>query len=177
MTDTIDLGDGETAEFRTALTGGDQEWYLILRDKLMEENGTAKPAVTGPDPANSAVMKTTPAVPAYLRVQDNIALIDAILGLLLESWTLPDALPWTHAMRKTMDLEIQETLDTAALAAGKRFTGSGPKQRKYSDTSEGTSATSATAPRPEPAPQPSGTASTLSGRNSTPPRRTTTPQK
>jgi hypothetical protein len=153
MPDKIDLGDGDYAEIRTELTGGDQKWYLILRGKLMRENGTAKPAYTEPDPANTARMREVPAVAAELTAEDNIALLDAVLGRLLVSWSLPQGLPWTSGMRDETDLDIMNALDDASLAASRRLMGIGPKLRSFL-TSASTSSTTAPAPRTEPTPEP-----------------------
>jgi len=153
MPDKIDLGDGEYAEIRTELTGGDQKWYLILRDKLRRENGTAKPATSGPDPANSAVMLEVPAVPAELLVEDNITLLDAVLGRLLTS-SSRFALPWTPGMRDETDLDIVTALDEKGLEASNRLVGGGPKRNQSTPTSAPTSSTDASAPQPEQTPEP-----------------------
>lgn len=168
MNKEIDLGGGNRAEMRVDLTGGDQKRYLIRRDEMMRENGTAKPAESRPDPANPAVMLDIPAVPAYLTVADNIALLDHVLANLLVSWTLPEQLPWTEDFRETMDLDVVNALDAAAMSVSRYIMGTGPKPTKTLPTSGDTSSGNAAASPEEPEATTSGTPSGSSEDGSTP---------
>jgi hypothetical protein len=155
MPERIDLGeDGEWAEIRTEFTGGDQKWYLILRDKLARENGTAKPGQSMPDPANPAVMLNIPPTPAELLPADNMDLLDGVLARFLTSWSLAPALPWSSAMRDVMDLDnVVLPLDGAALKVSRHLLGLGPKPTKSTPTSAGTSSGSAPASPAEDTPR------------------------
>lgn len=155
MPERFDLGEeGQWAEIRTELTGGDQKRYLILREKLARENGTARPGETKPDPANPAVMLNVPPTPAELLAEDNIDLLDDVLARFLTAWSLPQTLPWTPAMRDVMDLDnVIQPLDEAALKISRRLLGLGPKQTKSTPTSADTSSESAPASPAEDTPR------------------------
>lgn len=156
-TSKIDLPDGGWAEIRTALTGGDQKQYLIRQDELMRSNGTGKDAFTGPDPADPAVMKTTPAVEAELTQADHIALLDTVASWLILSWSRSEPLPWTAATRDALPLDVVEAVDEAMMRARRRFLGLPPKREPNGATSATTSTGDADAPHPAPAAQPSST--------------------
>lgn len=159
MPETIELPDGHSAQIRTELTGADERWFLTEREKIMKANGTAKPAVTGPDPDNPAILKTTPAVPASITIEDSFVLFDMTIARLVTSCTMPGVLPWSAAVRDGLDLDVVNALDTAAGLAQRRMQGLGPKRPKTGPTSAASSSASATAPQTEPIPEPSGTAS------------------
>lgn len=155
--DPINLPGGHTARFRTALTGGDQKWFYIERDKLMRANGSGKPASVEPDPANPAALIEVPAVPPSLTVEDNFTMLDRLIGRLMTSWSRPEPLPWTGALRDGLDLEVIDALDNAVAIQMRRLQGIGPKSRT-APTSATTSGEDAPAPHPAPTAEPSSTA-------------------
>jgi len=158
MPETIDLPDGHTAEIRVELTGADQRWFLIEREKLIRANGSGSPGKTEPDPDNPAIMKETPAVPADLTMEDNFTLLDMLAAKLLVSSTMPGVVPWTAATRDTMDLDVVDAIDVATIRQRSRLLGTGPKRRKNSAASATTSgASEAAAPQPAQTPEPSST--------------------
>jgi hypothetical protein len=159
MPEKIDLPDGGWAEFRTELTGGDQKWFYVERDKLMRNNGTGKPARVEPDPGNPAVMLQVPAVPAELTAEDNFTMLDMTAARLLLSWSRPEPLPWTPAMRESVDLDTIDAIDGEVNKAFLRLQGVGPKPATTTPTSSATSPDDADAPPKEPTRKPSGTAS------------------
>jgi hypothetical protein len=159
MPETIDLGNGHTAEIRTSLTGLDQKEWYIERGRLLRANGTAKAARTAPDPDNTAVMKDYPAEPAWQTEDDTFALLDWLASRLLVSCTMPGILPWTAAVRDSADLDVVNAIDEAVTAQQLRIQGIGPKREKSGADSAGTSPAAAPSPLPAPTPEPSSTAS------------------
>lgn len=160
MPETIDLGNGHSAEVRTDLTGGDQRWYYSERGKLARANGTAKPARSEPDPANPAQMKNYPAEPAYLLEDDNFAMLDMLISRLMISCTLSGVMPWSAAVRDSLDLDVVDAIDSAIGTQMRRLQGiPDPKRAKSGATGESTSSAAAPAPQTEPTP---GTSSTPS---------------
>lgn len=159
MPDRTDLPGGGWAQWRTELTGGDQKWWLIERDKLMRANGTGRPARTEPDPANPAVMREYPAEPAEMTISDHLALLDALIARLMTAWSRPEPLPWTAAMREALPLEVVEAVDGEAIRQRMRLQGIEPPKRASSGGSSETSSPAAAAPpqEPEPAAPPSST--------------------
>jgi hypothetical protein len=136
MTEKIDLPGGGWAEIRTALTGGDQKWWFIAVDEAKRGNGTGKPAWTGPDPDNPAVLKDYPAVPAELTTADNFNLYDQLIVRLVTGWSLPfKPSAWSAEKRDTEDLDVINALDTAITAQMRRLQGIVPKPGTSSTTS------------------------------------------
>lgn len=170
-TDTIYLPEGHTAEIRTDLTGGDQRWFFIQRDKLINASGTGKPARQEPDPANPAVMLDIPAEPAYLDVEGQFTLLDLVAGRLLVSSTMPGVLPWrlpvngpdgvqvAPGTRDDLDIDAVNEVDDAVGKQMERLRGvtAGPKPKTNGPTSGATSTESASALPTEPTPATSST--------------------
>ncbi len=168
--ETVPLPDGKSAEIRTSLTGADQRWFFVTRDRLMQANGTGKPARQELDPDNPAVMIDLPAEPAYLTVEDNFRMIDLVAGRLLVSSTRPGIVPWVPpkkgkdgqpdepGTRDTTDLDVVNAIDNALAPLMDRLRGVVPKTRTTGPTSADTSTQSAAAPQAAPTPAPSSTA-------------------
>lgn len=163
-TEQVDLGNGQSAEIRTSLTGGDQRDFLAFRAKLAEANGSGSPARSEPDPDNPAMMRTVPAVPARLTVEDNFAVYDWLVDRLVVSCTVPYVLPWRPpavaedgtvkdpGSRDETDLDVVNALDKAVIEQMNRLLGiAGPKPPTAGARSETTS-TGGTATEPGPAP-------------------------
>jgi hypothetical protein len=163
MSDKFDLPGNGWAEIRAELTGGDQKWFFCERDRLVRSNGTARPARSVPDPANTAVMMEIPAVPAELLSEDNFSLLDMLAGRLLISWSRTESLPWTPALREALPLEVVDAVDSEIIKAMRRLQGLGPKPQTSGGTSGSTSRDDAAAPQTGPTPEPSATASGSSG--------------
>lgn len=164
MNDTIDLGNGHTAELRTGLTGGDQRWFFIERDRLIQGNGTGKPARQELDPDNPSVLLDIPAEPSYLRVEDNFTMIDLVAARLIVSTTMPGIMPWLPpengepGTRDTIDLDVVNAIDNALAGPMDRLRGAAPKRPATGPTSADTSTESAAAPPMVPMPARSSTA-------------------
>jgi hypothetical protein len=164
-TETVDLGNGHTAEIRTSLTGGDQRDFYAYRAKLAEANGTGSPARTEVDPDNPAQMRTVPAVPARLRSEDNFTMYDWMISRLVTSCTIPGVLPWKIAVfgqdgtpggpgtRDELDLDVMNALDTAVIAQMNRLLGiAGPKPPPASSGADSAITSADATARPEPVP-------------------------
>lgn len=148
MPETINLGGSHTATIRTELTGADQKWWFVEVDRAKRANGSVQPVQWKPDPANPAQMVEVPASAGELTVEDNFTLLDKLAERLLTSWSRPEPLPWTPAMRDTLDLDTINALDAGIVTQMRRLQGAAPKPAT-STTSGNTSPDGAPAPRTE----------------------------
>jgi hypothetical protein len=166
LPETIDLGNGHTAEMKTELTGTIERDYYSFRDKLLRGNGTGKPARTEPDPDNGANLRVVPAIPPEQTIDDNFALLDWVAGQLLMSSTMEGIVPWKPYVAATetepakpgtrdlIDIDVVHAIDDAVGKQQRRIVGLGPKTKRTSGTSPTTSGSDAPAPLPEQTPEP-----------------------